>query len=201
MSIQNTYYFYTHSTNIRWIHTTYPMPAGIWGRAAKLVFISIMVDTTEYSTFCLKALKAYLLHFTAHKISNLENFYIEVLRTSQRGNQVEKVGENALRLKYYRNVQKILIRDESERFYCDLEVGTYFVQSLPTSTSQNTDSPTMRVFFCCRWSRVFFLSWRSDPNWLKSQRFLPFIQICLNLQAVQVLDDSSLQFFWNTLWS
>lgn len=130
------------------------MPAGIWGRAAKLVFISIMVDTTEYSTFCLKALKAYLLHFTAHKISNLENFYIEVLRTSQRGNQVEKVGENALRLKYYRNVQKILIRDESERFYCDLEVGTYFVQSLPTSTSQNTDSPTMRVFFCCRWSSL-----------------------------------------------
>ena len=93
MSIQNTYYFYTHSTNIRGIHTTCPMPAGIWGRAAKLVFISIMVDTTEYSTFCLKALKAYLLHFTAHKISNLENFYIEVLRTSQRGNQVEKVGE------------------------------------------------------------------------------------------------------------
>ena len=79
-----------------------------------------------------------------------ELLHREVLRTSQRGNQVEKVGENALRLKYYRKVQKILIRDESERFYCDLEVGTYFVQSLPTSTSQNTDSPTMRVFFCCR---------------------------------------------------
>ena len=70
------------------------MPAGIWGRAAKLVFISIMVDTTEYSTFCLKALKAYLLHFYGTQNLKLgELFHREVLRTSQRGNQVEKVGE------------------------------------------------------------------------------------------------------------
>ena len=68
------------------------MPAGIWGRA-KLVFISIMVDTTEYRTLSLRPTPFY----GKENLKLWELLYIKVLRSSQRGNQVEKVAENALR--------------------------------------------------------------------------------------------------------